>query len=138
MRTVILPTVLAGAVMLSGCMDTSGAQLSQQPQSEPPTNYRPAVLAYARQSYIDPYSIRDASISEPLPVRYGLTGSEIVWGVCVRANARNRMGGYTGLQESLFVFSGNNLDTSRSGVRGSGFACQGAVYTPFPELERLS
>jgi hypothetical protein len=137
MRAAIFPIILTGAMMLSGCVET-GPATSVEPQTSPPANYRSLALSYARQSYVDPYSIRDASISQPLQVGYGLTGQQMVWVVCIRANARNRMGGYTGIQETVVAFSGNSVDASRSGGAGGGTACRGAVYEPFPELERLS
>ncbi|NCU19444.1 hypothetical protein EOM89_01615 [Candidatus Falkowbacteria bacterium] len=137
MRTATFAAMMGAGVFLAGCVETTGTQTAQ-PQTEPPTNYRSAVLDHARQTFFDPYTVRDASISQPLQVGYGLTGQQMVWVVCVRANARNRMGGYTGIQETVVAFRGNAVDPTRSGSAGGGTACRGAVYSAFPELERLS
>lgn len=124
-------------VSLAGCMEVQPVATSEV-NVAPPSNARAAALGYARQSFFDPYSVRDASISQPLQVRYGLMGQQMVWAVCISANARNRMGGYTGIQETVVAFAGDNVDTARSGSAGAGTACRGAVYSPFPELEALS
>ena len=123
-------------VSLAGCMEvqpvaTSGVNVA------PPSNARAAALGYARQSFFDPYSVRDASISQPFVIPYGLGGQSQAWVVCVRANAKNRMGAYAGMQESLIVFDGDAVNASRSG-RDVASACRSAQYGPFPELEALS
>lgn len=119
-------------------MEGAGPSTAAPATTSPPENYRQLALAYARQNFVDPFSVRDASISQPMQVGYGLTGSQMVWVTCIRANAKNRMGGYAGLQETVVAFSGDSLDVSRSGPAGSGTACREAIYSPFPELERLS
>ena len=136
-KTPLICAVVA-SLSLAGCMEGAGPSATAPATTSPPENYRQLALAYARQSFVDPFSVRDASISQPLQVGYGLTGSTMVWVTCIRANAKNRMGGYAGLQETVVAFSGDSLDLSRSGSAGGGLACREAVYSPFPELERLS
>lgn len=110
----------------------------------PPTNYRPAVAAQIKSTFFDPYSIRDASISRPLYATAVHDGTNITpmsgWIVCVKANAKNRMGGYTGQEFSAFLFSGENIKTSLSGPEFSlqlDMHCKPAVMEPFPEIEML-
>lgn len=123
-------------VSLAGCMEVQPVATSEI-NVAPPSNARAAALGYARQSFFDPYSVRDASISQPFVIPYGLAGQSQAWVVCVRANAKNRLGAYAGLQETLVVFEGETVDTSRSG-RDVASACRSAQYGPFPELEALS
>lgn len=136
-KTTVLFAVIA-SLSLAGCMEGGGPSTAAPTASSPPENYRQLALTYARQNFVDPFSVRDASISLPMQIGYGFTGSQMVWVTCIRANARNRMGGYAGLQETVVAFSENSLDLARSGPAGSGTACKAAVYSPFPELERLS
>lgn len=123
-------------VSLAGCMEVQPVATSEV-NVTPPSNSRAAALGYARQSFFDPYSVRDASISQPFVIPYGLSGQSQAWVVCVRANAKNRLGAYAGLQETLIVFEGNAIDASRSGSDVAS-ACRSAQYGPFPELEALS
>jgi hypothetical protein len=111
------------------------------PRDPPPTNYRPAVAEYIRKTFFDPYSIRDAGIAPPRP-GWAFGGNSMGayktgWAICVRANAKNRMGAYSGVKENIYIFqdgrvvaSGQDLDTSAAGT-----GCEGAQYEPFPEIE---
>ena len=123
-------------VSLAGCMEVQPVATSEV-NVAPPSNARAAALGYARQSFFDPYSVRDASISQPFVIPYGLAGQSQAWVVCVRANAKNRFGAYAGVQETLVVFDGDTVDATRSG-RDVASACRSAQYGPFPELEALS
>lgn len=133
MKKILAATCL---VSLAGCMEVQPVATSEV-NVAPPSNARAAALGYARQSFFDPYSVRDASISQPFVIPYGLGGQSQAWVVCVRANAKNRMGAYAGMQESLIVFDGDAVDASRSG-RDVASACRSAQYGPFPELEAVS
>jgi hypothetical protein len=65
-----------------------------------PADYRELVREAARQAYFDPYSMRDVRIATP---REGRVYFDRGWVVCLQANARNRMGAYTGLQYTAFL-----------------------------------
>jgi hypothetical protein len=59
--------------------------------------------------------------------------------VCLRANAKNKMGGYIGQQVTVVLFKGDSVDISISGPDFEGQVqdhCKGAVYSPFPEIEQ--
>jgi hypothetical protein len=133
----LVPAVLCASV-LAGCLDPQTVP-SGQVNAAPPVNYRQTVAEYVRTAWVDPYSIRDAAISQPFPIRYGLMGQDTVWFVCVRDNARNRLGGYTGLTETPIAFTGNAIDRNRSDIvrteMGGRTMCKPAVYEPFPEIE---
>lgn len=106
MRLICL--ALAASIILSGCADPPRpATPAPRPNSysfqvptgmagPAPVNYKAIVAAWARTSFVDPYSMRDVTITRPVEVTAepGMFG----WLVCLGANAKNRMGGYTGLK----------------------------------------
>ena len=132
-----VPLLVCG-LLLGGCLDPQTVP-SGQINAPPPVGYREAVAEYVRTSFVDPYSVRDAAISRPFPIRHGLLGQDTVWYVCLRSNAKNRLGGYTGLDETPIAFRGNAVDVTKSdAVRtemGGRTMCGPAVYEPFPEIE---
>ena len=95
-------------------------------------DFKPVVMAHIRKTFVDPYSIRSASVSQA--VRGHLEGQQ-GWLVCVEANAKNRVGGYVGLQRAAVLLKHGQVALSRpdSGV------CNGPSwsYLPWPELEQI-
>jgi hypothetical protein len=124
---------------LAGCVSTSEITLSEPA----PTNYREIIAAHVRATYFDPYSVRDASIARPRGARVHVVGTfkhEEGWGVCVRANSKDRMGAYTGLKQTIYIINSGTVlavqdDQEHFDVRTG---CQGAVYEPFPEIELIT
>ena len=123
----------AAALCLFGTL--AGCQTSGQPAPTAildavPRNYRQVIADDIRNTFADPYSIRDASISQPIPRPDLIFGNPHT--VCVRMNAKNRMGGYTGMRATMFTFkdgrlSGNDPDMSS--------VCTNASYAAFPEID---
>lgn len=127
--------VAAVALGLAGCQTDGGPGTTQAAQEPPPTNYRAQVTDRVKKSFFDPYSIRDASISQPFIQNAAFDGITPIphqgWMVCVRANAKNRMGGYIGQKATGYMFKGGQiLDLDFN----SPF-CEPARYEPFPEIE---
>ncbi len=93
-----------------------------------------AILDWARSFLADPYSLRSTGISDPL---VSPDGSGMV---CIEYNARNALGGYTGLDRMGFVWTPAGL---RPAVRGLGgvtnLTCfgPGIRMRPFPELSQI-
>ena len=117
-------SILAATFVASGCATSSAEDLGP-----PPSTYREVVAAHLKTTLFDPYSVRDAMISEP---RSGRSLSGPKWNVCFRGNAKNRLGGYTGLKEILFVFEGEQIIATDSDY--GAITCQGMRYSEFPEL----
>ncbi len=89
---------------------------------------------YLRSTLFDPYSVRDAQIASPkLKGSFVLTDPSEGWTICVRANAKNRMGAYTGMQETVLLVRGDRVVSSTNGP--APYYCGDAQYEPFPELE---
>lgn len=109
----------------------------------PPTNYRQIVRDYVRQTFKDPYSVRDAEISPPkmtegptlIPPLGPMT---MAWVVCIRANAKNAFGAYTGLQQTAVVIYKDRAVNSWDEQHHSAYACRDSKYEPFPEIMSMS
>ncbi len=133
------PFALVHTAAFALALSALGACSSVDPQpvvvSEPnilPANYRPEILAFLRSYLNDPTAIRSASISEPALRPAGI---EQRYTVCLRFNAKNNAGAYEGSKERIVFFLAGKLDTM---IDARKEQCAGAVYQPFPELERLA
>jgi hypothetical protein len=99
-----------------------------------PANYKTDILAAMHAYLKDPTAIRDASISEPelksasltMPSRYML---------CLRYNPKKTATVYEGMREVAAVFVAGRFDQF---IETPKDLCAGAVYAPFPELEKLA
>jgi hypothetical protein len=128
------PALVAAALALAGCQTVApeGPLAAAAPAQTLPPDYRQRIVERARKTFFDPYSIRDAQISAPIP---GTSFAGQVLTVCVLANAKNRMGGYTGIKPTSFTFRNGEIDVVDSEY--SALTCGSAKgYEPFPELER--
>ncbi|MBL0937164.1 MAG: hypothetical protein IBJ07_20690 [Rhizobiaceae bacterium] len=127
MKLAVIATL---ALVLAGCQSSAELQSSIDQAAPAPASVKAAIVRDTRDFLVDPYSIRDAEISYmQLNAQSGLH-----W-VCVKANAKNRMGGYTGRQAiEVWVRNGQlagNLPNSP--------ACNlpSLKWQAFPELEAL-
>jgi hypothetical protein len=84
---VVIATALALAC--SGCV-TAGGGPSSAASTEIPADYREQIAQQKSTLFKDPGSVRDAKIAHPEPSMMG-------WQACIKANAKNSFGGYTGL-----------------------------------------
>jgi hypothetical protein len=127
---------VAGALMLlAGCSSIGGA--SAPPIEPAPVNYRELTLASVKTLFFDPYSIRDAQISKPAWKASWNLGQGNGWVICVRGNAKNRMGAYIGIQDTAFLIRGGAVLDSFDLSGEIPFYCGDAVFEPFTELEAL-
>ena len=128
--------LLAALPLLLGCAAQTNIQITEPP----PPDYREIVARHIRENFFDPYSIRDARIAAPKAGQLSRSDAIAVeqgWVVCVRANAKNRVGGYTGLKTSAYLIRGKSVITSHSGdqhyeVRTS---CADVTYEDFKEID---
>lgn len=120
----------AVALTLSGCVTAADLDEVYGSQERPSAQVKAEVISYVKREFFDPYSIRDAEISGV--VRLLDTGFSAV---CVRMNAKNRMGGYIGLTVTSFRLRGGTV----VGALADAPACKSAqlVFEPFPEIEAL-
>ena len=98
--------------------------------STPPSRaVRAAIVEAARNLLFDPYSVRDAQISNVADFGNGTQG------VCVLANSKNRFGGYTGRQSHAITMSGIIL--LKEEANHPLCARPDIKWHAFPELEAL-
>lgn len=125
-------------VPLGACAGGSGEELYfSRPRNadaaQPfPANYRAELLAFLRTYLNDPTNVREASISEPIQ-RY-LAGTRRYF-LCVRYNARDSAGQYTGVTDRAALYLDGRFD--RLIEKPQDF-CPAPAYAAFPELERLT
>lgn len=123
--------VLVCLLMLANCATVADDYSAVIAASQPPSpSIRSQIVRDARDYLVDPYSVRDAEISNVA------TFSDGSQGVCVKANARNRMGGYSGRQTLAITIHNGVL----SGNIPNHPLCQrpDVPWRPFPELEALA
>lgn len=125
--------LLVGGAMLAGCAATP----SETNVGQYPAKYKDVVREHLRKSLFDPYTARDFQIAPPKIGQIhieGTLGHENGWTVCYRGNAKNRMGAYTGLKESVILIRDDRVLGSISGDEylGVNAICKDAKYESFP------
>ncbi len=113
-------------LVLAGCQ-TVQERFDQQ--RAPTRSEKASIIEGARIILRDPYSIRDAEISNYVPAD-AKSGH-----ICVRANAKNAMGGYTGKKGWLIAIVNNRAVNGYEGHPMCNLAQM--RYQPFPEIYRL-
>lgn len=93
-----------------------------------PIGHEHIVETWLADHLLDPYSVRDLTISEPRQgtVWTGLLnqGAVPAWYVCAGLNARNAYGGYTGRQiYVLFIRDGRVIADERAGPSAHTYTC---------------
>jgi hypothetical protein len=97
-----------------------------------PANYRAELLAFMRTYLNDPTNVRQASISEPVQRHIGGIRRYFL---CVRYDARDSSGRYTGVADRAALYLDGRFD--RLIEKAQDF-CPATAYAAFPELERLA
>lgn len=124
----MLPRRIVGAAV--ACLSLAACQTDQSTATAPaipPPDHKAAILAARSSLWKDPDSIKAASITAP---RRHLN---MMWHVCVRANARNSFGGYTGEKDMLIGLYDDTRPPSVLMVDATGY-CD-FPHEPFPEIE---
>ena len=141
------------AIPLADCAGNGHAR-SDERANVYPDNYKAELLGFLHTYINDPTQIRDAAIAEPVltlvsgnPDRGNSpldkvtrsfersSGSQERYIVCLRFNAKDRDGRYTGLKQGMAVFTGGRFERFYEQRQGP---CDQADYKPFPELGALS
>ncbi len=125
-------SVLMASLLLVGCASMKEHHVSDEAtlKTEVPANYKAAVAEHIRSVLKDPYSVRDAGISKPFIVPDFVLGRVPV--VCVRMNAKNSFGAYTGIKAQALGFRNGSV----SNVTFTSSLCdRNIVYEPLHELE---
>ncbi|MEX2552592.1 MAG: hypothetical protein WD627_06290 [Actinomycetota bacterium] len=120
--------------LLLGCSSVNEAVVGN-PTEPAPVDYRSIALAGLKTTLFDPYSVRDAQISQPQWLGSWNLGEGNGWVVCFRGNAKNRMGAYTGIKDTAILIRGNKVLATNSDLPPNSYYCGSAVFGPFPEIE---
>ena len=97
-----------------------------------PTNYHDELMAFLKTYLNNPVGVRDAAMAEPMQ---RTVGGRPRYVSCLRFSARDADGNYPTARERAVVYVDGRLDHV---VEKPGDICAGAVYSPFPELEKLT
>ncbi|WFU28290.1 hypothetical protein QA649_19330 [Bradyrhizobium sp. CB1717] len=137
-RALSAALVLALPLVLAACFGSDGDRPSlmdgtQAGGPQPfPDNFRSDTLALMRTYLNNPVGVREASMAEPVqrPV-----GGRQFYISCLRFNPRETDGSYKGARERAVIFVNGRADRV---VDKASELCAGAVYAPFPELEKMT
>lgn len=97
-----------------------------------PNNYRGELLAFMRTYLNNPVGVHDAVMAEP--VQHDVNG-KMRYVSCLRFAAREADGSYREARERAILYVNGRLDRM---IEKAGEICAGAVYAPFPELEKMT
>lgn len=122
-------TVGLVALAVSGCVtreQVDGVLASQRP---PTASEKAAIVNAARDVLFDPYSVRDAEISNVVSLGNGAEA------VCVKLNSKNRVGGYTGRTANFVrLYNGRPVSLQEK----APFCLEPSLdYRKFSELEAM-
>jgi len=135
-------------IAAGGCADRYQIELERktlEAQNVPPQNFKPDLLAFMRTYLNNPENVRNATISEPQKLQVIDTER---YAACLRYDAKDGSGRYTGLRDHLAVFVSGKFDrlielgrvdreTSSESLKPLRAYCATVSYQPIPELEKL-
>jgi len=127
---VLLPIALAGCLGSEDGGSTSFMEDSSATQRFP-DNYRPELLAFMRTYLNNPVGVRNAEMAEPVQ---RTVGGRVRYVSCLRYYPRESDGTYREMRERAVMYVNGRLDRL---VETAGELCAGAVYAPFPEMEKM-
>ena len=96
-----------------------------------PDNYRSEVVAFMRTYLNNPVGVRNAELAEPVQ---RTVGGRVRYVSCLRFSPRESDGTYHEMRERAVMYVNGRLDRL---VENASEICTGAVYAPFPEMEKM-
>jgi hypothetical protein len=130
--------ILALPLMLAACFGGDGDRPSlmdggQAGGPQPfPDNFRSDALALIHAYLNNPVGVRDASMADPVLRE---VGGRQFYISCLRFTPRESDGSYKAVRERAVVYVNGRGDRV---VDRANELCAGAVYAPFPELEKMA
>src|SRR6266550_1643377 len=97
-----------------------------------PNNYRAELLAFMKTYLNNPVGVHNAAMAEPVQ---RTVGGRLRYVSCLRFAPRESDGSYREVRERAILYVDGRLDHV---VDNASDSCAGAVYAPFPELEKLT
>ncbi|GGI23570.1 hypothetical protein [Bradyrhizobium guangdongense] len=130
--------VLVLPLLLAACFGSDGDRPSlmegtQAGGPQPfPDNFRGDTLALMHTYLNNPVGVRDAGMADPVLRE---VGGRQFYVSCLRYTPRESDGSYKTMRERAVVFVNGRGDRV---VDRASELCAGAVYAPFPELEKMT
>ena len=128
--------ILLLAVALAGCAGSDEGReiaLDNGTGIQPfPDNYRSELQAFMKTYLNNPVGVHDAAMAEPVQ---RTVGGRVRYVSCLRFTPRESDGSYRNPRERAVLYVNGRLDRL---VENASDICSGAVYPPFPELEKLT
>jgi hypothetical protein len=130
--------ILLLPIALAACADSEDSRgisytadrgVANQPY---PNNYRTELLAFMKTYLNNPVGVHDAAMAEPVQ---RTVGGRLRYVSCLRFTQRESDGSYHEPRERAVLYVDGRLDRV---VENAGETCAGAVYAPFPELEKMT
>lgn len=137
-RAASLASVLLLPLALAACFGSDGDRptIIGGPQAggpQPfPDNFRTDILALMRTYLNNPVGVREASMAEPVQRE---VGGRQFYVSCLHFTPRETDGSYKAMRERAVIFVNGRADRV---VDRTSDLCTGAVYVPFPELEKMT
>jgi hypothetical protein len=128
----LLPVALAacaGSDEVKSITYTDDRGVTNQPF---PANFKSEILSFMRTYLNNPVGVRDAAMAEPVQ---RVVGGRLRYVSCLRFNARDSGGNYREPRERAILYVDGRLDRI---TENASDPCAGAVYAPFPELEKMT
>jgi hypothetical protein len=97
-----------------------------------PDNYRAELLAFMKTYLNNPVGVHDAAMAEPVQ---RTVGGRLRYVSCLRFTPRESDGSYRNSRERAILYVNGRLDRV---VENASDPCAGAVYAPFPDLEKMT
>jgi hypothetical protein len=97
-----------------------------------PDNYRAELLAFMKTYLNNPVGVHDAAMAEPVQ---RTVGGRLRYVSCLRFIPRESDGSYRNSRERAILYVNGRLDRV---VENASDICAGAVYVPFPDLEKMT
>ena len=97
-----------------------------------PENYRAELLSFMKTYLNNPVGVHDAAMAEPVQ---RTVGGRVRYVSCLRFTPRESDGSYRNQRERAILYVNGRLDRV---VENASETCAGAVYAPFPDLEKMT
>ncbi|MDO8811894.1 MAG: hypothetical protein Q7J38_07705 [Gallionella sp.] len=124
MRTL---SAIAMCIVLTACSGVGTLKSDGQENVGPyPANWKNIIASYIRNNYVDPHSIIDSEAAPPFRNQKLFYDT---WTVCIRNNAKNRFGGYTGRQITAIGIKHGQIDLVEENEK---YDCERVKFEPFP------
>ena len=96
-----------------------------------PSNYRVELLAFMKTYLNNPVGVHDGAMADPVQ---RTVGGRLRFVSCVRFAPRESDGSYREPRERAILYVDGRLDRM---IEAAGEVCAGAVYVPFPEMQKM-